>query len=57
MAETAAEGCVDPDLAYFGLANLHVISASTYPSCSSASPTLTLSALALRLGDHLARLG
>jgi choline dehydrogenase-like flavoprotein len=53
MAESPAEGCVDRNLKYHGLDNLYVLSASTFPSCSSANPTLTLSALALRLGDHL----
>jgi choline dehydrogenase-like flavoprotein len=54
MADSPAEGCVDRNLKYHGLDNLYVLSASTFPSCSSANPTLTLSALALRLGDHLA---
>ncbi len=54
MANSPAEGCVDPNLRYHGLNNLYVLSASTFPSCSSANPTLTLAALALRLGDHLA---
>jgi choline dehydrogenase-like flavoprotein len=53
MADSPAEGCVDRNLKYHGLDNLYVLSASTFPSCSSANPTLTLSALALRLGDHL----
>ena len=56
MADSPADGCVDRDLRYHGLDNLSVLSASTFPSCSSANPTLTLSALALRLGDHLAAL-
>jgi choline dehydrogenase-like flavoprotein len=34
---------------------LYVLSTSVFPSASSANPTLTLAALALRLGDHLAR--
>jgi choline dehydrogenase-like flavoprotein len=55
MAESAAHGCVDPDLRYHGLANLSILSASTFPSGSSVGPTLTLAALALRLGDHLGR--
>jgi choline dehydrogenase-like flavoprotein len=54
MADSPAEGCVDRTLRYHGLDNLYVLSASTFPSCSSANPTLTLSALALRLGDQLA---
>jgi glucose dehydrogenase len=53
MASSAADGCVDRNLRYHGLDNLYVLSASTFPSCSSANPTLTLAALALRLGDHL----
>ena len=35
--------------------NLYVLSSSVFPSASSANPTLTLAALALRLGDHLGR--
>jgi choline dehydrogenase-like flavoprotein len=54
MANDPRQGCVDENLRYHGLENLWVLSASTFPSCSSANPTLTLSALALRLGDHLA---
>jgi len=53
MAETSKDGCVDAQLRYHDLENLFVLSASTYPSCSSANPTITLAALALRLGDHL----
>jgi choline dehydrogenase-like flavoprotein len=53
MADSPAEGCVDRNLRYHGLDNLYILSASTFPSCSSANPTLTLAALALRLGDHL----
>ncbi len=54
MADSPADGCVDRHLRYHGLDNLYVLSASTFPSCSSANPTLTLAALALRLGDHIA---
>jgi choline dehydrogenase-like flavoprotein len=53
MAESARDGCVDGHLRYHDLENLFVLSASTYPSGSSANPTMTLAALALRLGDHL----
>jgi hypothetical protein len=45
--------CVDRTLRYHDLQNLYVLSTSTFPSSSSANPTLTLAALALRLGDHL----
>jgi choline dehydrogenase-like flavoprotein len=54
MAASEREGCVDVNLQYHGVENLHVLSCSVYPSSSSANPTLTLAALALRLGDHLA---
>jgi choline dehydrogenase-like flavoprotein len=54
MADNPRDGSVDANLRYHGLDNLSVLSASTFPSCSSANPTLTLCALALRLGDHLA---
>jgi choline dehydrogenase-like flavoprotein len=50
---TADDGCVDGTLRYHGLENLYVLSTSTFPASSSANPTLTLAALALRLGDHL----
>jgi hypothetical protein len=53
MADSVEMGCVDRDLRYYGLDNLFVLSGSTFPSSSSANPTLTLAALALRLGDFL----
>jgi choline dehydrogenase-like flavoprotein len=53
MADSAADGCVDRHLRYHDLENLYVLSGSTFPSSSSANPTMTISALALRLGDHL----
>ena len=53
MAESPEHGCVDRDLRYFGLDNLFILSGSSYTSGSSANPTNTLAALALRLGDHL----
>ena len=39
MADSPTEGCVDRHLGYHGLDNLYVLSASAYPSCSSANPT------------------
>ncbi|HXW03716.1 MAG TPA: GMC family oxidoreductase [Vicinamibacterales bacterium] len=47
------DGCVDRHLRYHELENLYVLSTSTFPGGSSANPTLTLTALTLRLGDHL----
>ena len=54
MSTSPADGCVDSTLRYHDLENLYVLSTSVFPSASSANPTLTLAALALRLGDHLA---
>ena len=55
MSSDAGDGCVDPTLRYHELENLYILSTSVFPSASSANPTLTLGALALRLGDHLGR--
>ena len=57
MSTSPADGCVDSTLRYHDLENLYVLSTSVFPSASSANPTLTLAALALRLGDHLAPRG
>ncbi len=57
MADSARDGCVDANLRYHELENLFVLSTSVFPSASSANPTLTLAALALRLGDHLGKTG
>jgi choline dehydrogenase-like flavoprotein len=53
MGRRPDESCVDASLRYHDLDNLFVLSTSIFPSASSANPTLTLAALALRLGDHL----
>lgn len=53
MAAAASGGVVDPDCAVFGLPNLYVASASVFPTSGHANPTLTLVALAIRLGGHL----
>jgi choline dehydrogenase-like flavoprotein len=55
MATDPREGCVDASLRHHECENLYVLSSSVFPSASSANPTLTLAALALRLGDHLGR--
>jgi choline dehydrogenase-like flavoprotein len=53
MADTPARGAVDPQCRVFGLDNLYVAGAATFPTSSHANPTLTLVALAARLAGHL----
>ncbi|KLD67103.1 GMC oxidoreductase [Luteibacter rhizovicinus] len=54
MSKDAAVGVVDSDLRVHGTDNVYVCSTSVFPTISATPPTLTLAAVALRLGDHLA---
>jgi choline dehydrogenase-like flavoprotein len=54
MAKDEATGVVDANLRVHGIDNLWVCSNAVFPSPGVANPTLTLSALALRLAAHLA---
>ena len=53
MAKDPREGVVDTDCRVHGVDNLHIASGSVLPTSSQANPTLTILALALRLGDRL----
>ena len=55
MASSERDGVVDADCAVFGLANLYVASAASFPTSSHANPTLTIVALAIRLAEQLTR--
>ncbi len=55
MAASPADGVVDPDCRVHGISNLYLASGAVLPTSSQANPTLTILALALRLGDHLLR--
>ena len=58
MAVSEAEGVTDPDCLVFGTENLYVAGSSLFPTSGYANPTLTIIALAIRLGDTLrTRLG
>jgi choline dehydrogenase-like flavoprotein len=46
-------GVVDTDLKFQALDNLYVADNSVFPFIPAANPALTLSALSLRLADHL----
>jgi choline dehydrogenase-like flavoprotein len=46
---------VDPDLQVHGIEGLYVADASVLPSAGAVNTALTIAALALRAGDHIAR--
>jgi choline dehydrogenase-like flavoprotein len=48
-----ATGVVDGDLRYHEADNLYVLGASAFPTYSPSNPTLTIAALAIRLGTTL----
>ncbi len=51
-------GVVDSDCLIHGTENVFVAGSSVFPTSGQANPTLTIVALAIRLGDHLkGRLG
>ncbi len=54
MSQDPSEGVVDTDCRVHGTQNVYVAGSSVFPSGAGwANPTLTLLALAVRLGDHL----
>lgn len=57
MSVKETDGVVDPNLRVHGVDNLFVISNGVFPNLGAVNPTLTLTALAYRLGDHLVELG
>lgn len=53
MSADPSSGVVDTDCRVHGVANLYVAGSSVFPRSGIAPPTLSIVALALRLGDHL----
>jgi len=53
MSTDERTGVVDANLKVHGTDNLFVISNAVFPNLGAVNPTLTLTALAFRLGDHL----
>jgi len=53
MARSPESGVVDENLRVHGVSNLFVCSNAVFPSGAAVNPTLTVTALSLRLGDHL----
>lgn len=55
MGTDARHSVVDPDCRVHTLDNLYIAGSSVFPAGGASNPTYTIVALALRLGDHLAR--
>ncbi len=55
MGNDPRRSVVDGDARVHGLDNLFVTGGAVFPTCGQANPTLTIVALALRLGEHLKR--
>ena len=53
MHDNPRFGVVDRNSKLYGLENLYVAGSSVFPTCGYINPTLTITALALRLSDHL----
>ncbi len=53
MGTDPSNSVVDADLRVHGVDNLYVCSNAVFPSIGAINPTLTLTALAFRLGNHL----
>lgn len=56
MSDDPATGVVDADCKVHGMENLFVGGSSVFASSGQCTPTTTLTALALRLGDHLSKI-
>lgn len=55
MAASADSGVVDKNCMVFGVNNLYVAGSSIFPTGGFVNPTMTIVALAIRLGEHLSR--
>ena len=53
MSDDPKRGVVDRDCRVHGMTNLFIAGSSVFPTGGSSPPTLTITALALRLSDHL----
>jgi choline dehydrogenase-like flavoprotein len=55
MHDDPRQGVVDQHCRVHGVANLHIAGSSVFPTPGIVNPTLTLTALAIRLADRLRR--
>ncbi len=53
MHTDAHKGVVDENCKIHGISNLYIAGSSVFPTFGHANPTLTITALALKLADHL----
>jgi choline dehydrogenase-like flavoprotein len=53
MHDSPKHGVVDRNCKVHGMSNLYIAGSSVFPTAGANFPTITLSALALRLSDHL----
>ena len=53
MSDNPKEGVTDKNCKVHGISNLYIAGSSVFPTCGCANPTLTIVALAVRLGEHL----
>ena len=53
MGFDAKTAVVDADCRSFDHRNLYIVGASTFPTCGTANPTITVAALALRAAAHV----
>lgn len=53
MGGSAEEGVVDKNCRVFGVNNLYVAGSSIFPTGGFSNPTMTIVALAIRLGEHI----
>jgi len=55
MGDDPSTSVVDRDLKVHGIDNLFIVGSSVFPTGGAVNPTLTIAALALRAGQHMAR--
>ena len=53
MGDDPAEAVVNADLRIHGMENVYISGSAVFPAGGCANPTLTIAALAHRLGAHL----
>ena len=57
IADSHNKGVVDRDTKLWGTSNVYVCSSSVFPTSGQANPTFFLGAFAVRLANHLSKLG